>query len=111
MLSLNPEEDQQQDHQQESHSSFDEQKQESLSKAIDFNQLKEIKEIGQMPMRYTEGGYIYRKKGEPHMQKKGEISIYYICMKCPKILIFDWGKKQFKSQVRRKLTIVFINVN
>ena len=75
----------------------DKNQQNTILEFFDLQKIKSVYNLEQLPMRYKdETNYIYRKKGKPHIKKKsGEISIYYICMKCEKTLIFDWKTKSF----------------
>jgi len=67
--------------------------------------LAKLTEITKIPMRYGENGYTFRRKGEPHISTKtGEITIYFICLKCPKLLIFDWKTKSFKIPKKKSST-------
>lgn len=71
--------------------------------------LAKLTEITKIPMRYGENGYTFRRKGEPHISTKaGEITIYFICLKCPKLLIFDWKTKSFKIP---KKNIAILNIH
>ena len=87
------------------HSALKHQKASQAQQTMTIAELSKVQLLQDLPSRVKDdANFIYRKKGDPNTNKKtGEISIYFICLKCSKMLIFDWTAKKIKDN-RKKLT-------
>jgi len=80
------------------------QKNSSKELILEINRLHEISDLGSLPLKINDNGYIFRKKQNHHVNIKGEISVYFECMRCSKVLTYDWNSKQIKSPRKKVLS-------
>ena len=65
---------------------------------INSSEFLDLKNQSEIPDRIKdEEGFVYRRKGNKHVSRKGVITYYFACIKCSFLKTFNFTEKMFKT--------------